>query len=91
MKRGSNDNNNNSGFTHCSKCGARIMFLRMTSGKKMPVDTNFVNYTAGGKDRIVLTNGKVVAGTVVNDPQKADGFGYISHFATCKYANNFRK
>lgn len=80
-----------SSITRCSRCGAQIIFLRMKSGKSMPVNTNFVNYKCGGKDRIVLRNGNVVAGTVTNDAEHADGYGYISHFATCKYANQFRR
>lgn len=35
--------------------------------------------------------GKVVTGVTGVDAQSADGFGYISHFATCKSANNFRR
>ena len=64
------------------------MFLRMKSGKSMPVNTNFVNYKCGGKDRIVLRNGNVVTGTVTNDAEHADGYGYISHFATNTLINS---
>lgn len=27
----------------------------------------------------------------VTDPGKASGFGYMSHFATCEYAQRFRR
>ena len=72
-------------FSHCRKCGARILFVRMASGKHMPVNPAFVNFVRdGGKDRIILPNGEVTSGNVITDPTIADGYGYISHFATCK-------
>lgn len=76
-------------FSQCRKCGARIIFVRMKSGKSMPVNPNFVNFRRdGGKDRIVLANGEVTSGTIVTDPGEAQGFGYVSHFATCEYAHS---
>ena len=70
----------------CRKCGRRIMFVRMKSGKSMPVDTMFVNFKKepGGKDRIVLPSGDVLACTAGVPLEEADGYGYISHFATCR-------
>lgn len=61
------------------------MFIRMKSGKSMPVDTTFVNFKnePGGKDRIVLPSGDVLACTAGVSAKEADGYGYISHFATC--------
>lgn len=81
----------NNDFSTCRKCGARIMFIRMKSGKSMPVNLKIVNYRNGGKEKIVKTDGNVVSGTIVSDPETADGYGYISHFATCEYANIFRR
>lgn len=79
-------------FSQCRKCGARIIFVRMKSGKSMPVNPNSVNFRRdGGKDRIVLANGEVTSGTIVTDPREAQGFGYVSHFATCEYAQTFRR
>ena len=51
----------------------------------MPVDTTFVNFKRepGGKDRIVLPSGDVLACTAWVTAEEADGYGYISHFATC--------
>lgn len=50
----------------------------------MPVDPVFVDYkqVEGGKERIVKPDGTVVAGERC-DASEADGYGYISHFATC--------
>lgn len=69
----------------CRRHGKRIMFVRMKSGKSMPVDTTFVNFKnePGGKDRIVLPTGDVLACTAGVSAEEADGYGYISHFATC--------
>lgn len=79
-------------FSQCSKRGARILWVRMKSGKKMPVNPNFVNFRRdGGKDRIVLANGEVTSGTIITDPGEAQGFGYVSHFATCEYTQTFRR
>lgn len=80
-------------FGNCAKCGKQIMWIKTTGGKNMPCNPNFVYYKEqkGGKDRIVLTNGVVVTGTVQDYPEHATGFGYISHFATCEAAQMFRK
>lgn len=50
----------------------------------MPVDPQFVDYkkVQGGKERIVLPSGEVVSGKRCKAAE-ADGYGYISHFATC--------
>ena len=83
----------NRGSTRCKKCGKEIRFIRTTSGKYMPCDTDFVYYKEKpeGKDRIVLPNGQVVAGEILKGPEDADGFGYISHFATCEFSQMFRR
>jgi len=51
----------------------------------MPVDPNLINYKIikGGRERIVTEGGAVIAGERV-PVTEADGFGYISHFASCK-------
>ena len=70
----------------CRYCGKRIRFIRLMSGKTMPVDETFLNYkkVEGGKDRIVTPAGEVVTCIAGVETEKADGFGYLSHFATCK-------
>lgn len=71
-------------FSQCRTCGARIMWIKTKSGKNMPVDPQFVDYrkVASGKERIVTPGGDVVAGERCKAGE-ADGYGYISHFATC--------
>ena len=55
----------------------------------MPVDETFVNYKMdGGKDRIVTPDGRSVACTSGVSSEESDGYGYVSHFATC---NSWKK
>lgn len=78
----------------CKKCGAHIKFINTTGGKRMPVDVDETYYKEGGKDRIVTPNGMVLAATIINeedDLSKATGYGYRPHWATCPYADDFRK
>lgn len=77
----------------CRSCGQRIRFIRMKSGKSMPVNEILVNYQlkAGGKERIVTPTGDVVACVTGVNASEADGFGYVSHFATCPEAIRHRK
>lgn len=79
--------------TRCKSCGQRILYIRMKSGKNMPVNETFVNYKLAGekRDRIVTPAGDVVACTSGVSAEGADGFGYISHFATCPTAARHRK
>lgn len=76
--------NTHNQFGTCRICSARIIWLQTTNGKNMPVNPELVDYkeVAGGKERIVTPEGRVIAGERAN-PEEADGFGYISHFATC--------
>lgn len=71
-------------FSQCNRCGARIMWVKTKAGKNMPVDPQFVDFKKikGGRERLVLPNGEVVAGER-RKASEADGYGYISHFATC--------
>lgn len=77
----------------CRSCGQRIRYIRMRSGKLMPVNDLLVNYKADskGKERIVTPGGDVVACVTGVSADEASGFGYISHFATCPNADRFRK
>ncbi len=77
----------------CKNCGQRIRFIRMKSGKAMPVNDLLINYRMedGGKDRIVTPAGEVVSCVSGVSADVADGFGYISHFATCPNAKGHRK
>lgn len=75
----------------CRYCGKRIFWMRMASGKNMPVDQELYNYElSDGNDKIVTPNGEVVSGKIVYG-KPGDGVGYQSHFASCPAARQARK
>lgn len=83
----------------CKSCGAPIVWIETVNGKAMPCDAEAVEYQENrkGKSQIVTEDGKVVRGDLVKNapdtllPKVVDGTGYISHFATCPYANEHRR
>ena len=87
--------NQNPKTTACRACGARIMFLKTAAGKTMPVDEEgaFFLEVKDGPELFVLGDGTTARGQRVSPAQRedADRFGYISHFATCPKADQFRK
>ena len=65
--------------------------VKTKAGKNMPVDPTMISYRrprAGvkAKEKIVTPEGEVVCADKVSS-ESAEGFGYISHFATCKARN----
>lgn len=79
--------------SRCKACGAPIRWIKMKSGKAMPVDAQPIPYRLeppSYKDALTLVTpeGKVCKGTY--DPG-ADTVGYISHFATCPAAKEMRR
>lgn len=84
-----------SNFSTCRSCGCQIMWIKTKAGKNMPVNPQFISYRrpADGekaKEKIVTPDGDVVSANTV-DHEDAEGYGYISHFATCPGAANHRK
>ena len=79
--------------TNCRACGERIAFIRCKSGKYIPVDecSQYYIVNPNGKGRFITIEGDIVIGDMTEDQNKADGIGYISHFATCPEADKFRK
>ena len=77
----------------CRACGAPIIFLKTAKGKTMPVDEGAVFFKAhpDGKELFILGDGSTMRGNQVSDRAEGDQFGYISHFATCPNADDFRK
>jgi hypothetical protein len=72
--------------TLCKKCRAPIIFITTKRGKQMPCDAAL--FIAKDDDRavqLVLSDGSVKHGVQVGD------VGHISHFATCGFADEFRK
>ena len=78
----------------CRTCGAKIIWIKTTSGKSMPCDWRPVYYRKGepeaGEEAVTLVTprGEIVRG--VQD-WTAHDYGYTSHFATCPDANRHRK
>jgi hypothetical protein len=86
----------------CRACGAKIGFIEMPSGRRMPVDPDLVkacvrSSTRGtfGKGLLALTTerGQIVSGVEcsVTDPEAEAVEGYVSHFATCTKPGDFRR
>lgn len=83
-------------MARCKACGAEIVWLKLKSGKMHPCDAETVLYKVdAGPDRIVTPDGEVVAGTIVTELKtQKEGIirrGYSSHFATCPFADDFRR
>jgi hypothetical protein len=74
----------------CKSCGASILWLVTENGKKMPVNAKPVPYKEkdDGNLTLVTSKGRVVKGVL---DVSSDEVGYISHFATCPQANEWRK
>lgn len=72
----------------CKSCGAAIKWIRMKSGRTMPVDEKAVKYIPDGYSHIVTEKGEVVTGRISEYGTKT---GYISHFATCPNAKQHRR
>ena len=72
----------------CKACGAEIVWI----GKK-PCNPEPVTYwqKPKGRGRVVTPNGEVISCEFSGDPNKATGIGYVSHFATCPFADAFRR
>ena len=80
-------------MSRCKSCGAEIRWIKMTSGKSMPVDVDPVKYWArpGAAGKVITQNGEVYSCNFEGDPSRATGKGYISHFSTCPYADRHRR
>lgn len=78
--------------TQCRGCGADIAFIKTTKGKPMPVNPESVYFVpAGGPNTYVMIDGSVQRGRKPGTGDKETRIGYISHFATCPAAKDFRK
>ena len=76
----------------CKACGAEISWIKMQSGKLMPVDTMNTCYEdPNGGITIVTEDGRVSKGrdAVIFAPGKTKG--WPSHFASCPKADEYRK
>lgn len=83
----------NNSMGNCRSCGARILWIRTAAGRNMPVDPAPLGYrkVPGGRERIVTPDGDVITGEKCEAGETPDGYGYMSHFATCPEAGRHRK
>ena len=82
--------------TLCKWCGKEIAFIKTVNGKSIPVDPEPVRFTAGDdNERYVTAEGEVKRGSRTDRRglfgRKEEETGYISHFATCPYADEARR
>lgn len=81
--------------TQCRGCGEEIAFIKTEKGKSMPVNPVPVRVKplAGGY-QYITARGNFITGVIVgdaeDDPDSNTVPAYVSHFATCKKANDFR-
>jgi hypothetical protein len=77
----------------CKGCGSIIKFIKTTNGKFTPCNTNriFFYEDKNGKERLVTKDGKVVTGVLCASDHPNALVGYLSHFATCPNAKQFRR
>ena len=78
-------------MTTCKKCGAPIIWRLSPEGKWMPLDEGLIPYRANpnGKDTLFDINGDPIRCDITED--QPDGLARKSHFATCPFADDFRR
>jgi hypothetical protein len=76
----------------CRRCGRPIVWITTPKGKLMPCDAQAVMYweKPGAPGKVVTTTGDVVSCEFTGQGPPT-GCGYVSHFATCPGADEFRK
>ncbi len=82
-------------FGYCRGCGKMILWTTTKAGKPMPCDPEIIRFKPMsrfgenmGPEKFMTPEGNVYRG--VRDPA-GDKLGYISHFATCPNAGDFRR
>lgn len=81
----------------CSKCGASIVWLKTPKGKWMPANEGLHRYKKSdeGKQFVVNDRGELIRCEIIEEQTRPGapltGMGRIPHWATCPYADSFRK
>jgi hypothetical protein len=78
----------------CRSCGARVTWLETAGGKKLIVDEDPAengNIIAVGGMAHVCRNAEAAKAALKETTGSEDGPRYISHFATCPDAGNWRR
>ena len=79
-------------MARCRGCGAEIDWIRTRAGKNMPVDPEPVFVAVNdGSDVFVTDEGEVIHGRKVPANDDSAGVAFVSHWATCPVAGQFRR
>lgn len=73
----------------CRGCGEIIEFVLSKKGKRIPVDLPLATHALTPGTVIVTPEGEVLRGSEATKDTRVQG--YVSHFASCQYAESFRK
>ena len=81
-------------MTICKGCGQVILWIKLKSGKAHPCNP-LPTYAEdpNGAETIVTMDGRIAKGKlthILKPDNKVQYRGYISHFATCPKAGQFR-
>lgn len=80
---------------YCKKCGKPIVWTRTKKGRWMCLDEGLKRYRANkkGKDRVVTEWGETITCDILADDDKSfpTGMARVPHWATCPFADEFRK
>jgi len=76
----------------CKKCGAPIVWIQTQKGKWIPCDEGMLEYKKNhvGKDCVVSQDGDVIRCDLQFEGEP-DGMARVAHWATCPYADEFRR
>jgi len=78
--------------SYCRSCRAEIRWIKMKSGKSMPVDPPMRSVIKGaGSETLVTEDGYIIHGKFASFQEGANASGYISHFSTCPNAGYHRR
>lgn len=75
----------------CRACGAKIIWIKTRKGKNFPLNAMPVEFSVDkGSETVVEADGNIIKDVLIHGEDPL-GTGYIPHWATCPYANQFRK
>jgi hypothetical protein len=73
----------------CRKCGEPLIFVQSKKGRAIPCDPDLQTHVLAPGVVVVTPDGQVLRGT--EESKDTSVQGYTSHWATCVYAEDFRK
>ena len=79
-------------MARCKGCGAEIDWIKTRAGKNMPVDPEPVFVAVDdGSDFFVTDEGEVIHGREIPANDGSAEVAFVSHWATCPVAGQFRR